>query len=146
MIRDPRDIFRAGAQYPAPEGGLYSTAEDLFRFYRMMLDRGASGEMRVLSQAAVETMTRLHTGELKAGFAPGMGFGYGWSVVRNNQGVFRFNSVGTYGHGGAYRTYGFIDPQKELIGIVLFQRVGGGGDLADEISAFIQMGNAAVVD
>lgn len=39
LIRDPRDIFRASAKYPAPEGGLYSTAEDLFRFYQMALDR-----------------------------------------------------------------------------------------------------------
>ncbi len=96
-------------------------------------------------------MTRLHTGGLKAGFAPGMGFGYVRSIVRNNEGVFRFNSIGTYGHDGAYRTYAFIDLRidlrKELIGIILFQPVGGGGDPADEIiRAFVQMANAAVVD
>jgi len=141
-----REYFRMGKKYPAPEGGLYSTAEDMFRFYQMMLNGGAFGGARVLSKSAVELMTRLHTADLKAGFAPGMGYGLAWSVVRNPEGVFRMNSIGTYGHGGAFRTYGFVDPKKELIGVILYQRVTGGGDLADEINAFIAMANAAVVD
>lgn len=146
LIRDPRDLYRAGAKYPAPEGGLYSTAGDLYRFYQMMLNDGEGAGKRILSSSAVSVMTQLHTADIKAGFAPGMGWGYGWSVVRNTEGTFRFNSIGTYGHGGAYRTYAFVDPHKQLVGIILFQRVAGGGDMADEISAFIQMANAAIVD
>jgi CubicO group peptidase (beta-lactamase class C family) len=138
------DLYRKGARYPAPEGGLYSTAGDLVRFYQMMLNGGSLDGKRILSKGAVEVMTQVHTGNLEAGFAPGMGYGLAWSVVRSQQGIFRMNSVGTYGHGGAYRTYGFIDPKKELIGIILYQRVGGGGDLADEINAFIGLANAAI--
>ena len=140
------NLRREGAKYPAPEGGLYSTAADLFRFYQMMLNGGELSGARILSPGTVELMTALHTGDITAGFAPGMGFGYGWTVVRNVDGTFRGNSIGTYGHGGAYRTYGFIDPHKELIGVILFQKQGGGGDLAPEINAFIQMANAAIVD
>ena len=140
------DIYRRGARYPAPEGGLYSTARDLVRFYQMFLNGGELDGARIVSSSTVEVMTRNHTGEIEAGFAPGMGFGYGWTVVRNVDGVFRGNSIGTYGHGGAYRTYAFVDPEKELIGVILFQKEGGGGDLAQEISAFIQMANAAVLD
>jgi len=139
-------VRREGAKYPAPEGGLYSTAADLFRFYQMMLNGGTLSGARILSPGTVELMTQLHTGDITAGFAPGMGFGYGWTVVRNVDGTFRGNSIGTYGHGGAYRTYGFIDPHKQLIGIILFQKQGGGGDLAPEINAFIQMANAAIVN
>ncbi len=146
LTRADIDIFHAGAKYPAPEGGVCSTAADLYRFYQMTLNGGELDGVRILSPSTVEVMTQNHTGDIEAGFAPGMGFGYGWTVVRNNDGTFRGNSIGTFGHGGAYRTYAFIDPKKELIGIILFQKVGGGGDVAPEINAFIQMANAAVVD
>lgn len=138
------DLYHAGAMYPAPEGGLYSTAPDLFRFYQMMLNGGAFGGKRILSKASVDLMTRVHTGDLKAGFSPGMGFGLGWAVVRNVEGMFRLNSIGTYGHGGLYRTYGFVDPQKELVGIILLQRLSDDGDMADEISAFVAMASSSV--
>ncbi|MCI0389199.1 MAG: beta-lactamase family protein [Acidobacteria bacterium] len=138
------DIYRAGAKYSSPEAGLYSTAPDLFNFYQMMLNGGAFGGKRILSKASVDLMTRVHTGDLKAGFSPGMGFGLGWSVVRNVEGMFRLNSIGTYGHGGLYRTYGFVDPQKELVGIILIQRLSSDGDMADEISALVAMASAAV--
>jgi len=146
LARADMDIYRAGAKYPSPEAGLYSTAPDLFRFYQMMLSGGTFGGKRILSKASVELMTRNHTGELRAGFSPGMGFGLGWSVVRNVEGMFRLNSIGTYGHGGLYKTYGFVDPQKELVGIILLQRLSNDGDLADEINAFLAMVNAAVID
>ncbi len=140
------DLYRPGAKYAAPEGGLYSTAADLVRFYQATLNEGELDGVRILSPSTVEVMTRNHTGDIEAGFAPGMGFGYGWTLVRNVDGTFRGNSIGTFGHGGAYRTYAFIDPKKELIGIILFQKVGGGGDVAPEINAFIQMANAAIID
>ncbi len=140
------DLFRIGAKYPSPEAGLYSTAPDLFRFYQMMLNGGTLSGKRILSKASVELMTRVHTGDLKAGFSPGIGFGLGWAVVRNVEGMFRLNSIGTYGHGGLYRTYGFVDLQKELVGIILLQRLSSDGDLADEISALIAMASAAVMD
>jgi hypothetical protein len=41
-------------------------------------------------------------------------------------------------------TYDFIDPQKELIGVILMQRLSSDGEMADEISAFIAMASAAV--
>lgn len=145
LARAEVDLYRAGAKYPAPEAGLYSTAPDLFRFYQMMLNGGVFNNQRILSRHAVELMTRVHTGELPAGFAPGVGFGLGWSVVRNVEGMFRLNSIGTYGHGGLWRTYGFIDPQKELVGVILLQRVSSDGDLADEISAFVALVSAAVL-
>jgi CubicO group peptidase (beta-lactamase class C family) len=138
------DIYRKGAKYSSPEAGLYSTAPDLFNFYQMMLNGGVFNNRRILSRASVELMTRVHTNNLKAGFSPGIGFGLGWAVVRDVEGMFRLNSIGTYGHGGLYRTYGFIDPQKELIGIILMQRLSSDGDMADEISAFIAMASAAV--
>ncbi len=139
------DPLRKGWKYPMPEGGIYSTASDLFRFYQMMLNKGSYGTgRRILSPAAVELMTTVQTRDLQAGFAPGVGYGLGWGIVRDAAGMFRYNSIGTYSHGGAYRTYAFVDPKRDLIGIILYQRTNGGGDLADEQTAFIQLANAAI--
>jgi CubicO group peptidase (beta-lactamase class C family) len=66
----------AGARYPIPAGGLYSTGADLSRLYRMMLNRGTLGKVRILSEDSVSVMTRVQTGDMPAAFTPGMGFGY----------------------------------------------------------------------
>jgi len=112
----------------------------------MMLNRGVLNGRRILSRAAVEVMTENHTGDIPSGFAPGMGYGLTWSVVREPAGMFRLNSIGAYGHGGAYRTYGWIDPGKDMIGVILLQRTNNGGDVADEINAFMALAAAAIED
>lgn len=110
------NLYREGAVFPAPEGGLYTTAPDYFRFYQMLMNRGVLEGRRVLSPAAVELMTMNHTGELKAGFAPGQGYGFGLCIVRSVDGMFRYNSIGTFSHGGAWRTYALGTRRKSWLG------------------------------
>jgi len=129
---------------PAPEGGLLSTASDLARFHQMMLNQGTLNGQRILSAAAVEAMTASQTGSMKAGFAPGVGHGLGFEVVRETPGTYRHSSIGSYVKGGAYRTYGWVDPAKDLVGIILMQRTNGGGDVADEFNSFMAMAAAAI--
>lgn len=131
-------------KFPAPEGGLFSTAADMARFHQMMLDQGTLNGHRILSAAAVEAMTTSYTGSMKAGFAPGVGHGFGFEVVREQLGTYRYNSIGSFVKGGAYRTYGWVDPAKDLVGIIFMQRTNGGGDVADEINSFMAMAAAAI--
>ena len=49
---------------------------------------------------------------------------YGWAVVREPQGVTAMLSPGTFGHGGAFGTQGWIDPKQDLFAILLIQRTG----------------------
>lgn len=136
---------RENAIYPAPEAGLYSSTADLFRFLQMMLNGGGFKGKTILSRHSVELLTANHTGDLKAaGWSPGMGMGLGFQVVRNIEGMFRFQSIGTFSHGGAWQTYYFVDPRKELVGVLLMQRQGGGGDMSDEFNAFVAMACAAI--
>jgi CubicO group peptidase (beta-lactamase class C family) len=144
LVRSKDDPYRTGWKYPMPEGGMYSTASDMARFYQMMLDKGALDGHRILSAAAVEVMTTVHTGDLKTGFAPGLSYGLGWAVVRDPLSMLRFNSKGTFSHGGAYRTYGWVDPGKDMLGVLMLQRTNGGGDVADEINSFLAMSAAAI--
>ena len=136
---------RQGAKYPAPAWGLHSTAEDLSQFYQMMLNGGAYKGKRYLSKFSVELMTEVHTEELNpSGWMGGSGYGLTWEVVKSAFGELDGHSRGTYGHGGAFGTQGWIDPKKNLITIMLIQRSNGGTDSMRD--AIMTMAEAAVTN
>lgn len=114
----------ADSRHPIPAGGLYSTGADMARFYQMMLLGGSLDGKQILSKAGVAEMTRVQTGDLKTGFVEGMGFGYGFAVVRKPAGVTGMLSAGSFGHGGAFGTQSWADPKQDLFVILLIQRVG----------------------
>jgi CubicO group peptidase (beta-lactamase class C family) len=134
----------AAGAIPVPAGGLISTAADMLRFNEMMRNKGMLEGKRVLSPAAVELMTINHTGDMEAGWVTGVGHGFGYEVVREVRGMFRYNSIGTFVKGGAYRTYEWVDPTRDLVGVIMMQRTNGGGDSSDETNAFIAISTAAV--
>ena len=135
---------QTGPKIPAPQGGLLSTADDLLRFNQMILNKGSLNGKRVLSIPAAEMMGTSMTGDIKAGFAPFAGHGLGYEVIRDARGTYRYNSVGTIVKGGAYRTYEFIDPARDLVGIILYQLTNGGGDTSDPINSFLALATAAI--
>jgi len=130
---------------PTPEGGALSTVTDMARFYQMLMNKGTLNGKRILSAAAVEAMTTNQTGDLKnVEFSPGLGMGLSFGVVKDVVGTFRYQSIGTFSKGGAFRTYGWGDPAKDMFGIILYQRTNGGGDTAPETNAFSILANAAI--
>jgi len=121
-----------GGRFPLPAGGIFSTAPDLVKLYQMVLDHGTAGGRRYLSEASIAKMTRNHTGDLRAGFTDGVQMGLGWQLVGTPTGVTEMLSPGTYGHGGAFGTQGWIDPRREMIFILMVQRSGfPNGDASD---------------
>jgi len=117
-------LHRKGAKYSAPEFGLHSTAQDLAAFYNMMRAGGMHQGKRLLSAASVKVATTMHTGDIKAGHLPGTGFGLTWEVTRVPMGMLNLMSIGSFGHGGAFGTHGWIDPEKDLVGVFLIQHTG----------------------
>jgi CubicO group peptidase (beta-lactamase class C family) len=74
-----------------------------------------------------------------------MGMGLGFQVVREPVGVTAMLSPGTYGHGGAHGTQGWIDPVKKTIHIMLIQRAGlKNGDASPMRQAFQDAAAAAL--
>lgn len=132
--------FREGSKYSGPEHAMYSTAADLARFYTMLLNRGTLEGKRLLSPASVSAMTALQTGDMKAGHDAGVGFGLTVAVTRANEGTLTGLSIGAFGHGGAFGTYAWADPAKQLTGIFL---IAHSGDRRDVRDAFLLMANAA---
>jgi CubicO group peptidase (beta-lactamase class C family) len=141
LVRSSEDPYVKGRKNPGPAGGLFSTASDMALFYQMMLNGGVLNGKRVLSKAAVEVMTANHTGTLEAGHGPGS-FGLTWNVAKEPHGTLSLESPGTYSHGGAWGTYGWVDPKRQLIGVLMIQRVPGGS--RDERNAFQQIAASAV--
>ena len=106
----------------------------------MVLNEGELDGKRIISKKAVHNMTRIQTGDLRTGFTPGNGWGLGWCVVRAPQGVSRMLSVGTFGHGGAFGTQGWVDPEQQIIFVLMIQRTGfGNSDAADIRGTFQQL-------
>ena len=106
--------------------------------------RGSLGGKRYLSEASVDTMTKVQTGDLKTGFSDGMGFGFGWGVVRQPTGVTDALSAGSFGHGGAFGTQGWIDPTKGRFAILMIQRTGLKNSDASELRAAPSAGRLRV--
>ncbi len=98
--------------------GLFSSADDYLRFCQMLLNGGTLDGNRLLSPKTVELMTANHVGDL---YTEGYGFGLGFSVRTDLAAAQELGTEGTFGWSGAYNTYFFIDPEEELIGIVMTQ-------------------------
>lgn len=115
-------------------GGLLSTAEDYARFSQMLLNGGELDGVRILSRKMLELMTSNHLPPdigygaftLELGLTaplPQLGQGYGLGVgVRKEQGRSPVpGSIGDYFWGGATGPYFWIDPQEQLIAIMMLQ-------------------------
>lgn len=144
LAGDPRK-YRAGAKYPAPEFGLYSTAPDLARFYSMLLAGGTYGGHRFLSAPTIETMRTVFTPDVTpSGWLGGTGYGLTFEVVNQPVGQLLLHPRGTFGHGGAFGTEGWMDPTHDLVRILLVQVSDGSSGPARAI--VMQIGESAVVE
>lgn len=111
--------------------GLFSTAGDYMRFAQMLGNGGALDGERLLSRKTLELM---HSNHLPAGLLPfellglpqpGMGFGLGSRVVLDVAQTGGTGSVGEYGWAGAAKTYYWVDPVEELVGVFMTQYMTG---------------------
>ncbi len=92
-------------RYPIPAGGLFSTAHDVVRFCRMMLNDGILEGRRYLSQQAIRLITNKETPANVA-----KPYGLGWNV-----------GYGFFEHSGAYKTDMKVDFTHGLIVVFLVQ-------------------------
>ncbi len=115
FVKEPHNYFMGS-------GGLVSTVSDYWRFHQMMLNGGELNGVRILGRKTVELMTSNHTRDLPIWLrGPGGGFGLGYSVTTDIGEANSMSSVGTYGWGGAYCTYFWVDPKEEVVGIIMAQ-------------------------
>ncbi|WP_171470010.1 serine hydrolase domain-containing protein [Frigoriglobus tundricola] len=110
---------------PVPAGGLFSTAKDTAAFGQMILRGGTHGDKRLLSEAAVRELTGTQTyGVLGKGEG---GYGLGFSTSRRAK-VGGPAVAGPCGHGGAYATHLWINPDNKLVTVYMVQHAGFPGE------------------
>ena len=110
--------------------GLFMTIDDYFRFAQMLLNGGELYGNRVLGRKTVELM---HCNHLPLTLLPfglndlvmwtGYGFGLGSRVCIDPAQTNLTGSVGEFGWAGAAKTYYWVDPREEIIGIFMSQRL-----------------------
>ena len=114
-----------------PGGGLLSTADDLVAFGRAILRGGTSNGYRLLGRPAVETMTRLQTlglYKLEEGVRSPFDYGLGWAKPSPTSEQGGMGSVNSFGHGGATGTYLWIDPEWDLVFVLMTNNWADGDD------------------
>jgi CubicO group peptidase (beta-lactamase class C family) len=116
--------FLAGA------GGLTSTIQDYWRFAQMILNGGEFQGKRLLKP---ETVKIMHTNVLEPGvdvtlYSPntrGLGFGMDFAIVLDPVAAKTSQGVQSYYWGGAFGTWFWIDPVKDMIVIGFIQNNNG---------------------
>ncbi len=131
----PRKSFSGGA-------GLLSTATDYARFLQMLLNGGTLDGVRVLSPKTVQLMTSDYAGARYTD--PGMGFGYGFSIVKDLGAHSQPGSPGEYGWGGAYHSTYWADPKEDLVVVYLTQVLPAAG--LDDMGRVRAIVEGAIVD
>lgn len=114
----------AGKGFPSGGAGLFSTANDYFRFGQMLLNGGELEGSRILGRKTVEFMTAnqltfLEKPSIDARGADG--FGLGGSVRLDIAKGGTLGSVGQFGWSGAATTTFIMDPQEQMIALLLAQ-------------------------
>jgi len=119
------DVFQRGGL------GLFSTAADYMRFAQMLVNAGTLDGERIVGRKTLELMhanhlpTELLPFELLGLPVPGMGFGLGSRVMLDAAQTAGPGSVGEYGWAGAAKTYYWVDPAEELVGLFMSQYMTG---------------------
>ena len=116
-------------------GGLYSTAGDYIKFCQMILNKGKGNGNQVLKAETVATMGQNHIGELNmpkltsvapmytndVDLYPDMVKKWGLSFLINTAKTPEGRSPGSLAWAGLANTYYWIDPSRDVCGVILMQ-------------------------
>ncbi|OAF09256.1 1,4-butanediol diacrylate esterase [Bradyrhizobium centrolobii] len=116
-------------------GGLYGTAGDYIKFCQMILNKGRGNGNQVLKPETVATMAQNHIGDLvvtklttaappttnDVDFYPDMVKKYGLSFLINTAQTPEGRSAGSLAWAGLANSYFWIDPARDVAGVILMQ-------------------------
>ena len=116
-------------------GGLYGTAADYVKFMQMILNNGRSSGQQLLRPETIALMADNHIGDLEVTpmrsaipFAtndldlyPGLPKKWGLSFLINGEATPEGRSAGSLAWAGLANTYFWIDPARDLCGVILMQ-------------------------
>ncbi|MEL6848975.1 MAG: serine hydrolase domain-containing protein, partial [Bacteroidota bacterium] len=114
--------------------GLFSTASDYMNFLRMIENQGSFEGKRLLSRKTIELMSANHTRDI---YLPGTGYGLGFAVRTNVGASKTLTSKGELYWSGLYCTYFMVDPEEDMIGILMTQTFPFNGNLGSQFKRMV---------
>jgi methyl acetate hydrolase len=116
-------------------GGLYGTAGDYIKFTRMILNKGRGNGNQVLGAETIATMGQNHIGDLNmtrltscepsltndVDFFPDIAKKWGLSFLINTVRTPQGRSPGSLAWAGLANTYYWIDPSRNVTGVIMMQ-------------------------
>ena len=126
--------------------GLVSSTEDYLKFAQMLLNGGKFGEQRILSRKSVELMSGNHLPdtfssdaylETAGGYRRGAGIGLTVGLLTDPAKAGQYGSKGMFFWGGAASTIFWIDPEEELVAVLMTQVLGSSELLRETYSALV---------
>ena len=138
LLDDPqRSNFTKPPTFLSGGGGLVSTAADYLAFCRMILGGGELNQKRILARKTIELMSSNHltggvdlaevaSGRWSETSYQGIGFGLGFSVVKDPSMTLVPGSSGELAWGGMASTAFWIDPLEDMAVVFMTQLVPSG--------------------
>jgi CubicO group peptidase (beta-lactamase class C family) len=140
---DGRTIYSNGYPYDGPQtyysggAGLSSTISDYARFLQALLNGGELDGRRILGRRTVQLMTRDHLAGLGVSDA-GQRFGLGFSISMDPGLTGGPRSEGAFGWLGFFNTVYWVDPEEQLVAIIMTQLYpNGGSQLTDKFEVVV---------
>lgn len=103
------------ASYPSGGAGMIGTAPDFLRFLEAIRQGGAP----ILDPATVDLMTTVHVPPERMAVRPGVGFGYGGSVLADPATAGSPQAAGTLQWGGVYGHNWFVDRKNGISSLLM---------------------------
>lgn len=117
--------YAFGANVAAGGAGLFSTANDYFRFAQALANGGELDGTRILSRESVAAMSQVHVGadRMPANMNAGnLGFGYSLGVIYEGRGSSASGYPADFGWGGYFDTDFFVSPSTGVVALILAQQ------------------------
>ena len=147
-------------EFHAGGGGLYGTAGDYIKFNQMILNKGRGNGTQVLKPETIAAMGQNHIGELNTtgltsyaaslsndvDFFPDIAKKWGLSFLINTAKSPEGRSPGSLAWGGLANTYFWIDPVRDISGVILMQVLPFGDRKCLEAFASFERGIYAGLD
>ena len=126
--------------------GLVSSTEDYLKFAQMLLNGGKLGDQRIIIRKSVELMSGNHLSdafgsdaylETAGGYRRGAGIGLTVGLLTDPALAGQYGSKGMFFWGGAASTIFWIDPEEELVAVLITQVLASSELLRETYSALV---------
>jgi CubicO group peptidase (beta-lactamase class C family) len=142
IVSDVEEMYpSSNPAYSRGGHGLFSTTDDYFKFGKMLLNGKSPSGDTVISRKMLEMMlfNRIPPEQLPLRIGMNALQGYGWGLgvrIMLDPGQARsLTGKGEFGWAGAASTYFWVDPNEEMVGVIMTQYLGSILPLADDMRA-----------